>query len=141
ESDHTGPGVVVPQFDQGRIKVGNGQAPASWVRDMLNVTVVTMRNSQEQTLIVISVNLYMIFKNDWELYYAMVRKEVGERFGKLRFIAHSDHNHHGPDTSGTDPFNQINDKWFEYLLRVMTRTTVEALQSEQGCTLDYSERE
>lgn len=71
----------------------------------------------------------------------MVRKQVGNRFGELKFIAHADHNHHGPDTSGTDPLRPINDKFFEYMLNIMVKTTVEALQNEQPSILLYGERE
>jgi hypothetical protein len=141
ENDAEGPGVCVPSFDQGPIKVGNGQNPAQWVRDFINVTVVTLRTSNTQTLIITSANLYMIFKNDWEVYYSMVRKELGTRFGELKFIAHADHNHHGPDTAGTDPFVPINRKWFEFMLATMVRTTVEAISREKRAILEFAERD
>lgn len=63
ESDHVSPGTFVPKFDVGKIKVGNGNFPALWVRDQLNVTVVTLRAlGSKQSLVVVGINVYMIFK-------------------------------------------------------------------------------
>lgn len=63
ENDHVGPGTFVLKFDVGKIKVGNGEYPANWVRDHLNVTVVTLRSPiSKQSLVVVGINVYMIFK-------------------------------------------------------------------------------
>jgi hypothetical protein len=138
EDDHVSPGTFVKAFDDGKISVGNGAPSAHWVRDYVNCTVAAISSNPSQTLIIVSCNVYMIFKNDWELYYQMVRNEVRDR-GELKFIGHATHNHHMADTSGLNPNNSINDKWYQYMLRVMTRTTIEALRDMKPCTLHLSE--
>ena len=62
EDDFDSPGTFTPKFDTGPVYVANGGGFAYWVRDQINCTVVTMRTSDKQTLITVSVNVYMIFK-------------------------------------------------------------------------------
>jgi hypothetical protein len=68
----------------------------------------------------------------------LVRQKVGTRFGELKFVGHATHNHHGPDSAGLNPIYLLNRKYFEHMLNVMVKTTLEALESEEEATLRLS---
>ena len=62
EDDVDSPGTFTPKFDTGPSYVANGKGFAYWVRDELNCTAVALKTSNKQTLIMMSVNVYMIFR-------------------------------------------------------------------------------
>jgi len=44
----------------------------------------------------VSVEVYLLFAPDLEVYYELVRQAVGEEvFASLRFFVHGQHNHEG----------------------------------------------
>ncbi|TPW12937.1 MAG: Uncharacterized protein FD127_2337 [Acidimicrobiaceae bacterium] len=60
ELDADDPGVFVPQWDQGRVDVGNGSEDGSWVHDDLRTSALALSNGSE-LLVMASVDVYMIF--------------------------------------------------------------------------------
>ena len=61
------PGIVVPQWDDGRIAVGNGDSESYWVHDDLRVGALAIDDPRSPEIVVlVSSDLYMIFRTDAE---------------------------------------------------------------------------
>jgi hypothetical protein len=132
------PGTPVPQWDWGRIAVGNGAAFSHWVRDDIRAHVVCLEDVDDKILVVLSAGVYMLLEPDLEIYYHKVREAVGPEIApKLFFIAHAQHNHHGPDTSGLG--GPINRKYFEFMLDMFTEATMEALDKMEPARIDMGQ--
>ena len=62
----TDPGILVPEWDNGRIAVGNGESESHWVHDDLRVTAMAIEDTRTPTSSWSSGDLYMIFRVDAE---------------------------------------------------------------------------
>src|ERR687897_855938 len=63
--DAIDPGVLVPEWDDGRIAVGNGESEAHWVHDDLRVRALAVRQPSEMDItVLLAADLYMIFRTD-----------------------------------------------------------------------------
>src|SRR5688572_15916250 len=109
-NDPFSPGLFVPEWDQGRVAVGNGDSVSHWVHDDMEVSAVAFQEQQSKDItVVVASNLYMIFGTDAEVIRERVEERVGRRVAKRLEIAISaDHNHHGPDTAF-----DVNHEWYD----------------------------
>jgi hypothetical protein len=108
-SDHDAisPGVFVPEWDDGRIAVGNGDSVSHWVHDDLRVRALALSAlSGRRITVLVSADVYMIFRADADL----IRQKVAARLPgvPLDVLIGSTHNHHGPDTAF-----DVNHSWYE----------------------------
>lgn len=81
--DCCSPGTLVKpgQFDHGNIPIGNGAPNANWVRDDIRASVMTLRHGSAATaltLVLVSVDVYMLFRQDTEAIHERVRRQLGE---------------------------------------------------------------
>lgn len=126
DEDANDPGVFVEKWDFGRISVGNGDTRSHWVRDDLRTQSAAIAGDDGTILVFSSTEVYMLFAPDLAEYYERVRAAVGEeQFSRLRFLAHGQHNHEGPDTSGLG--GPVNREYQEYMYDQMAAATVDAL--------------
>jgi hypothetical protein len=136
--DAESPGLVVPEWDQGRVAVGNGDSESFWVHDPLEVTAVAFKEqgSKDVTVLVAS-NLYMIFGTDGDV----IRAEVAQRLprpvrSRVRIAIHADHNHHGPDTAF-----DVNHEWYDVMIDRTADAIVAAVGSMRPARLRVAEGE
>ena len=62
-----------------------------------------LSQSTPETLVIVSANIYMLFKNDLNAYYDLIKGAVGSsEFEKIEFLVAATHLHEGPDTAGLD---------------------------------------
>ena len=107
DDDAISPGVFVGEWDEGRIAVGNGDSVSHWVRDDLRVRALALaRPSDRRITVLVSADLYMIFRVDADL----IRQKVHARMPgvDVDVLIGSTHNHHGPDTAF-----DVNHVWYE----------------------------
>jgi hypothetical protein len=123
-SDHDpiSPGVFVPEWDDGRIAVGNGDRVSHWVHDDLRVRALALSElSGRHVTVLLSADLYMIFRADADL----IREKVAARLPGLdvEVLVGSTHNHHGPDTAF-----DVNHDWYEEMTDQAADAVVEAVR-------------
>ena len=121
EDDALSPGVFVPDWDEGRIAVGNGDSVSHWVRDDLRVRALALsRGSGKHVTVLLSADLYMIFRVDADL----IRQKVDARLPGLDVdvLVGSTHNHHGPDTAF-----DVNHVWYEEMTGQAADAVVDAV--------------
>lgn len=123
--DATSLGVFVPTFDDGRIAVGNGSPEAHWVHDDLRARAFAVSDlgARGDIVVVVSVDLYMVFRNDAE----RLRREVAERLpahlaDRTTVLVPATHNHHGPDTAF-----DVNHDWYEHMIGQVADVAAEAV--------------
>lgn len=116
--DPDDPGVFVAAFDQGRVDVGNGSADAAWVHDDLRASALALQYGG-QTVIVASVDVYMIFAADGAEIERRARALLpADLAADAHIVIAATHNHHGPDTAFS-----VNDEWYS----LMADSTAEAI--------------
>jgi hypothetical protein len=130
-SDHDAisPGVFVPEWDDGRIAVGNGDSVSHWVHDDLRVRALALSELSGQHLtVLLSADLYMIFRADADL----IRKKVAASLpGRdVEVLIGSTHNHHGPDTAF-----DVNHDWYEEMTDQAADAAVEAVRRARPARL------
>ena len=123
-SDHDAisPGVFVPEWDDGRVAVGNGDSMSHWVHDDLRVRALALSElSGEHLTVLLSADVYMIFRADADL----IRQKVAARLpGRdVEVLVGSTHNHHGPDTAF-----DVNHDWYEEMTDQAADAAVEAVR-------------
>lgn len=137
DDDGVSPGTPIRSWDEGPIAVGNGHRDARWVRDDCRATAAAISKSsapEEDILIIIGTNLYMLFESDLRAYYEGMLAAVGQaRFDRLRFSLSSDHNHHGPDT-----MTLVNTRWYDSMIRSLIRITVEAIERRAPAEIAFA---
>ena len=133
-------GTFVKEFDVGEIGVGNGAPDCHWVRDVLNARVAVIGpDPAGKIAVLVSVEVYMLFRNDLQEYYDMVRVAVGDSlYDNLMFFVHAQHNHEGPDTSGLN-VRPINHNYYRYMLEQMRDATTDALNSMEEAYLFFGQ--
>ena len=76
--DAVSPGVFVPEWDDGRVAVGNGDAEAHWVHDDVGgpgAGAASGRATPERWFALLATDLYMIFRADADAIRAEVERE------------------------------------------------------------------
>ncbi|MGH2963417.1 MAG: phage T7 gene 1.2 family protein [Solirubrobacterales bacterium] len=122
DDDAISPGIFVPEWDDGRIAVGNGEDEAHWVRDDLRVRALALsRPSSKRVTVLLSADLYMIFRVDAE----SIRDKVDDRLPRrdVNVLVGSTHNHHGPDTAF-----DVNHDWYEHMTDQAADAVVRAVK-------------
>ena len=135
-TDPLSPGLFVPEWDQGRVAVGNGDSDSHWVHDDMEVTAVAFQPQRsKQITVVVAANLYMIFGADAEVIRERVADLVGPKVaGQLELAISTDHNHHGPDTAF-----DINHQWYDLMIDQAAAAIVEAIDELRPALLDVAE--
>ena len=102
----------MPEWDDGRIAVGNGESESHWVHDDLRVTAMAIEDPRSADIVVVvATDLYMIFRNDAEGIRAKAAALVPRATrARRRSSSASTHNHHGPDTAF-----DVNHAWYEQM--------------------------
>lgn len=110
--DAISPGIFVPEWDDGRIAVGNGDDVSHWVRDDLRVSALALdRPGRGRAVVMLSADVYMIFRADLAEIQAKVEERLPRRWkGHVEVVVGSTHNHHGPDTAF-----DVNHSWYEFM--------------------------
>jgi hypothetical protein len=136
DADADDPGVFATQFDQGPITVGNGKDNAHWVRDDLRVRALALKRSgTERIVVVVSADLYMVFRPDAEELRRMVREVLSaDRRDLVDVLVHATHNHHGPDTAFA-----VNPEWYRFFLEQARDAVREAVERLEPATLRVAE--
>lgn len=136
--DPFSPGLFVPEWDQGRVAVGNGNEESWWVHDDMEVTAVAFQEQRGKDItVVVAANLYMIFGADADA----IRAEVANRLpakvvDRLDIAIHADHNHHGPDTAF-----DVNHEWYDLMIDHAADAVVESIDELRPARLDVAETE
>ena len=133
-TDATSLGAFVPEFDQGRVAVGNGEDRAFWVHDDVRVRAMALDDrGRKQTVVLIASDLYMIFRTDGD----QIRREVAERLADRRgrksdveLVITATHNHHGPDTAF-----DVNHAWYDHMIDQTVDAVIEAIDNVRPASL------
>jgi hypothetical protein len=130
----TSPGIFVPEWDDGRIAVGNGEDEAHWVRDDLRVRALALsRPSGHRVTVLLSADLYMIFRVDAD----SIREKVDDRLDRdVNVLVGSTHNHHGPDTAF-----DVNHDWYEHMTDQAADAVVKAVKRMRPARLRVGDGE
>lgn len=136
DGDAHDPGVFAAQFDQGPITVGNGKDNAHWVRDDLRVrTIAFGRGGSDRIVVLVSSDLYMVFRSDADELRRMVREVLPpDQQGRVEVLVHATHNHHGPDTAFA-----VNAEWYRFFLEQARDAIREAVTRLEPATLRVAE--
>ena len=126
------PGIFVPEWDDGRIAVGNGESESHWVHDDLRVTAMAIEDTRTQAItVVVSSDLYMIFRVDADGIRTKAAALVppGDA-SRMKVIVASTHNHHGPDTAF-----DVNHDWYEHMTDQTAAAIADAVARREPATL------
>ncbi|MGH9111256.1 MAG: hypothetical protein ACRDZN_03000 [Acidimicrobiales bacterium] len=127
DDDAISPGIFVPEWDAGRVAVGNGEDAAHWVRDDVRVRALALAQpARRDVTVLLSADLYGIFRTDADAIRAKVDERLPRwlrRFGvEVEVLVGSTHNHHGPDT-----IFDVNHDWYEFMTDQAADAVVEAV--------------
>lgn len=115
-SEGRDPGVFVEEWDVGTIPIGNGARSSHWVHDDVRATAIAfqdLNHPEAKTLVLVSVDVYMLFRQDLEEVYDKVKQRVGATaYDTLSIVISATHNHMGPDTSG---MSGMNHEYYRYM--------------------------
>ena len=130
------PGVFATQFDQGPISVGNGRDNAHWVRDDLRVRAMAIeRSSSDPVVVLVSADVYMVFRPDVEELRRMVREVLPDALrDRVLVMVHATHNHHGPDTAFA-----VNPEWYRFFLEQTRDAVRDAIGRLEPATMRVAE--
>lgn len=137
-TDPWSPGLPIPEWDQGRVAVGNGAASSHWVHDDMKVKAVALEDNRSGRItVVVAANLYMIFRTDGD----PIREQVYARLpnrdrDRVDIAIHADHNHHGPDTAF-----DINHEWYDFMISQVADAVIDAIDNRRPATLSVAEGE
>ena len=126
------PGIFVPEWDDGRIAVGNGESESHWVHDDLRVTAMAIEDTRTHAItVVVSSDLYMIFRVDADGIRTKAAALVppGDA-SRMKVIVASTHNHHGPDTAF-----DVNHDWYEHMTDQTAAAIADAVARREPATL------
>jgi len=125
------PGVFVEQWDVGTIGIGNGERSSHWVHDDIRATAVAFKDLDQpdgQTLVLVTADVYMMFRQDIQEVFDKVKLQVGEEaYSRLWIVISSTHNHMGPDTSGMSGMNHL---YYQYLTGQIASAIVQSIDEE-----------
>jgi len=129
DSDAISPGIFVPEWDDGRIAVGNGEDEAHWVRDDLRVRALALsKPSSHRITVLLAADLYMIFRVDADSIRAKVENRLPGT--DIEVLVGATHNHHGPDTAF-----DVNHDWYEYMTDQAADAVVDAVHEMRPARL------
>ncbi len=136
DADAEDPGVLAMQFDQGAIAIGNGRDNAHWVRDDLRVRSLALQRTGSHAIVVlVSTDLYMVFRADVEELRRMVREVLpAAQRDTVTVLVHATHNHHGPDTAFA-----VNPDWYRFFLEQARDAVRDAVERLEPATLRVAE--
>jgi hypothetical protein len=125
--DAVSPGVFVPEWDDGRVAVGNGDSVSHWVHDDLRVRALALSAPRRKDVtVLVAADLYMIFRADADAIRAKVEERLPRAFRRrgahVEVLVGSTHNHHGPDTAF-----DVNHDWYEHMTDQAADAVVAAL--------------
>jgi hypothetical protein len=135
DADAVSPGVLVPEWDDGRIAVGNGDSVSHWVHDDLRVRALALSQpSRKDITVLVSADLYMVFRADAD----SIRAKVAERLPgwmqrrgvEVEVIVGATHDHHGPDTAF-----DVNHDWYEHMTDQAADAVVDAVTHMRAARL------
>jgi hypothetical protein len=129
------PGVVVPEWDQGRVDVGNGNSDSTWVHDDLRATAVALQLGQQQVVLV-STDTYMHFAPDADEIARRARALLPAEWAEAEILVSSTHNHHGPDTAFS-----VNDDWYALAADETAQAVVEAVAAVEPASASVASGE
>lgn len=129
-------GVFVPEWDQGRVDVGNGNSDGSWVHDDLRASALAIQRG-DQLVVMVASDVYMIFAVDAaeieRRARAMLSPDVA---ATAQLIISATHNHHGPDTAFS-----INDDWYDQMADETARAIDDAVEALEPATVSVASGE
>ncbi len=130
--DATSVGNFVPEWDVGRVAVGNGASEAHWVHDDVQAKALAIEDPNTGEIEVIATNdLYMVFRADVDALRARVRDRLpADLAERVNVQVASSHNHHGPDTAF-----DVNHDWYESALDRWADAVVDAVERREPATL------
>jgi hypothetical protein len=130
--DATHPGILVPEWDDGRIAVGNGEPVSHWVHDDLRTTAVAIEDPRSPDIVVIvATDLYMVFRTDGDAIRARAAKLLPPGLAKkLKIVVSATHNHHGPDTAF-----DVNHRWYDYMSGQVAAAIADAVVARRPARL------
>lgn len=126
------PGIPVPEWDDGRIAVGNGERDSYWVRDDLRAAALALDDPRSPDIVVIvATDLYMVVRNDAE----SIRRRAAallppKQAKKLKVLVSATHNHHGPDTAF-----DVNHGWYEHMIERTAAVVAAAFRNRRPARL------
>lgn len=121
--DPDDPGVFVPEWDQGRVDVGNGNEDGSWVHDDLRTTAVAIEQGGHLVVFAMA-DVYMIFAADAAEITSRARALLpADVRDTVDIVISATHNHEGPDTAFS-----VNDDWYEVLADQMAAAIAESVE-------------
>lgn len=123
------PGVVVLQWDQGRVDVGNGNEDSAWVHDDLRATAVALELG-DQRVVMIATDTYMHFLPDADEIARRARALMPPEWASAEVLVSATHNHHGPDTAFS-----INPDWYEIAADEAAQAAADAVAALTPATL------
>jgi hypothetical protein len=131
----TDPGILVPQWDDGRIAVGNGERESFWVHDDIRAAAVAIDDPRSADIVVVvTTDLYMVFRNDGELIRTKAAKLLQPGIAKkLKVIVSASHNHHGPDTAF-----DVNHSWYEHMTDQVAQVVAAAVNNRRPARLQVA---
>ena len=131
-ADATDPGILVPEWDDGRIAVGNGESVSYWVRDDVRATALAIEDPRSPDIVVVvASDLYMVFRHDGDAIRAKAAALLPPGLAKkLKVIISATHNHHGPDTAF-----DVNHDWYEHMSGQMAQAIAEAVRDRRPARL------
>jgi hypothetical protein len=133
--DAVSPGVFVPEWDDGRVAVGNGDSVSHWVHDDLRVRALAVAQPRsDDVTVLVAADLYMIFRADADAIRAKVDERLPRSYHRrgvdVEVLVGSTHNHHGPDTAF-----DVNHEWYEHMTDQAADAVVAALGRMQPARL------
>ena len=122
--DAVSPGVFIPELDDGRVAVGNGDSEAHWVHDDVRARALALqRPGNRKVVALLATDLYMIFRADADAIRAEVERRLpASQAGKVEVFIGATHNHHGPDTAF-----DVNHAWYDSMIDRAAAAVVEAV--------------
>lgn len=126
------PGIVVPEWDDGRIAVGNGDDVSYWVHDDVRLSAMAIDDPRSAEIVVfVASDLYMIFRNDAEEIRAKAKALLPPGIAnRTRVVVTASHNHHGPDTAF-----DVNHDWYDHMTDQAASAVAEAVTSRRPASL------
>ncbi len=123
ETDPADLGAFVPEWDQGRVDVGNGEGDSAWVHDDIRATALVLRQG-DQTVVMLTADLYMIFLADHDEIERRIREVLPAELADANVVISANHNHHGPDSAFS-----VNDDWYDMAADQMAGAVADALDA------------
>jgi len=124
-------GIPVPAWDDGRIAVGNGASESYWVHDDVRVTALALQKKGNEIVVIVSTDLYMVFRLDADQIRAKAAVLLGTKLAKkTRILVTATHNHHGPDTAF-----DVNHAWYEHMTDQVAAAIAEAVDRRRPATI------